>query len=194
MGLFSKKQREPRVHPAVDRTIHVPAPMDDVERQLEGYSALHSFEHAVEVTLRIGEHEGWTTLVLPPRLHPATFHNLGFWLLDTPNGGAGTMLRSGPSGENPAYALVDDPELSDCLCGIDTLGEAWTVWVPSNEITRADPVPATADVSALPEPGVLREITLRLEDPGHDMNPDNDSTATSRTSLIPRWFMDSPVA
>ena len=62
---------------------------------------------------------------LPLRMHPWTFHNLAFWLLDTPNARDGLVLRSASDGTNPAYSLVRDPDMGDCMCGVDADGTGW---------------------------------------------------------------------
>ncbi len=188
MGLFSKKQREPRVHPVVSRTIEVPATMADVVNQLRSYSGLHSPNHAAEIVVRMAEAGGRTHIELPDRMHPWTFHNIGFWLLDTPNVTDGTVLRSSADGANPGYALVRDPEMGDCLCGADDSGAGMTVYVPSNDIARGEAVPAAAPAPTMTRPGEWRDITTLVEDPAHDMNPDNDNTAKSRSRLIPEYM------
>ncbi len=188
MGLFSKKQREPRVHPVVSRTIEVPASMADVVDQLQSYSGLHSPKHGAEIVVRMAEAAGCTHIELPDRLHPWTFHNIGFWLLDTPNVTDGTVLRSSADGAKPGYALVRDPEMGDCLCGVDDGGVGMTVHVPSNEITRGETVPAVAPAPTMNQPSEWSDVAILVEDPAHDMNPDNDITAKSRSRLIPRYM------
>lgn len=189
MGLFSKKKREPLVHPAVTRSIEVPATAADVRHQLDAYSALHSPRHGQQIVVRIGEGATDRTVVaLPEQMHPWTFHNIGFWLLDTPNAADGLVLRSGADGTNPPYSLVRDPEMSDCLCGVDSDGTGWTVHVPGNEIAKGEPVPGTAGPPSMTEPTCWTECNVLVEDPQHDLNPTNASTAKSRKGLIPRHY------
>lgn len=183
MGLFSKKYREPRVHPAATRTITVPSQLEAVERGIHAYGSLHSDKHAIRHQLRLTTHTDGTTIELPPRVHPWTFHNLGFWLLDTADGDQVTVLRSAPTPDHPGYTLVPDPELDDCLCGIDDNGDGWTVSVPTNDIARPTAVPVTVAPDRRAPGGESRVITVLMEDPGHDMNPLNDSTIRSRQQL-----------
>ena len=186
MGLFSKKQREPLEHPEVVRSIEVPAGEADVVRQLNAYSGLHSPKHAREIVVRVGEQMGVVHVELPLRMHPWTFHNLAFWLLDTPNARDGLVLRSASDGTNPAYSLVRDPDMGDCMCGVDADGTGWTVHVPGNEVTKGEPVPATAAPPSMSMPATWTEVTVLVEDPQHDLNPRNEATAKSRSGLIPR--------
>lgn len=183
MGLFSKKQREPVEHPEIERSIIVPAAVDDVVARLRAYSDLHSQKHARSHELTVGESDGWVVVGLPRTLHPWTFHNIGFWLLDTPGEGERTILRSGPAPHHGAYDLVRDPEIGDCLCGVDDAGNGWTVLVPTNEIVRPESVPARAEVPEIEPPTNARTVAVLMEDPGHDMNPANEATRGSRSRL-----------
>jgi hypothetical protein len=183
MGLFSKKDRTPVVHPEVHRTIAVPARLDAVVEQLRSYSALHSPKHASLHRLLLSEDDGWTVVELPPAIHPWTFHNMGFWLLDTSGAADGTVIRSGATAAYAAYSLVRDPEVADCLCGIDENGEGWTVSVPTNRIVRPAPVPATARAVAMTPSASAHTIEVLAEDPGRDMNPTNAPTVATRKQL-----------
>lgn len=186
MGLFSRKERTPRPkpeHPHVERSIFVSAAADAVATQLISYSDLHSPKHAERHQLSIGEADGWVVVVLPPRLHPWTFHNLACWLLDTPGAHTTVVAASAASPDHPGYRLVRDPELGDCLCGTDTNGEGWTVMVPTNDVVRGEPVPAQPPT--LPEfaSAQFTTVDVLLEDPGNDMNPANEPTRASRARL-----------
>jgi hypothetical protein len=183
MGLFSKKRSEPLIRPEVRRSILVPAPFDNVVRQLEAFSELASPKHATPQRMLVGRSGGWTVIDLPATLHPSTFHNLGFWLLDTAEGGGGTMLWSDAGRSYPSYALVRDPEIGDCLCGIDAHGAGWTIYVPTNDIVRGEATPATAAVPSTAPPSALATVDILIDDPGSDLNPANDATATSRRNL-----------
>ncbi len=183
MGLFSKKHQEPLIHPEVRRSILVPGGLDDVLGRLGGYSDLQSPKHATAHTVLVAESEGWTIIQLPPALHPWVFHNLGFWLLEARPGGERTILRSAAGPTHPAYCLVDDPELDDCLCGVDEHGEGWTVSVPTNDIVRPEAVPARADLPVVDPPAGHRSVEILLEDPGRHLNPTNEATARSRRRL-----------
>lgn len=192
MGLFSKKKAEPLIHADVARTIWVPAPAEQVATQLLGYSDLHSPKHADQHELQLQHDGGWTQVTLPPALHPWTFHNVAFWLLDTPDGGDGMIAVSGAGPTHPGYALVCDPELGDCLCGVDDDGDGWTVLVPTNEVVRPAPVPAVA--AALPSFSGGQDVVslaVLLEDPGRSMNPANVATKVRRDQL--RMAFDHPV-
>ena len=183
MGLFSKKRREPRVHPTAERIIAVPAPLAAVITQVESYGALHSPKHATSHDLVLRHHGEWTTIQLPSQIHPWAFHNLGFWMLDTAGGGERIVVHSSATADHPAYTLVPDPEIGDCLCGIDGNGEGWTVSVPTNEIVRPTDVPATG-TPILPAPhGDEKIVSILMEDPGHDMNPANAATVPTRRRL-----------
>lgn len=183
MGLFTKKYREPRIHPVAKRTITVSSRLEDTTNRINAYGSLHSEKHSIRHPLVLTEEAGRTTIELPARVHPWTFHNLGFWLLDTPGGTSGTVLRSSPTPDHPGYTLVRDPELEDCLCGLDDHGDGWTVSVPTNDIARPTEVPVTVDPDRR-VPGVERHlVTVLMEDPGHDLNPLNDPTRRSRRQL-----------
>lgn len=186
MGLFNKKKREPRVHPAVTRRIHVAAPVDDVVAQLDRYSQLHSPKHASELTLHVGTaSDGSTVVRLPETLHPWLFHNVAFWLLDTPGQQfVAAVSAAGPA--HPAYWLVRDPEMMDCLCGLGEGGDGWTVNVPMNEIARPDDVPVPAMSIPVDDAMQTIAVTMLAEDPGHDLNPDNEATEPTRKKLEQR--------
>ena len=192
MGLFSKKRREPRVHHAAERIIVVPAPLDAVTGQVEAYGSLHSPKHASPYQVVLRQAGRWTTIELPEQIHPWTFHNLGFWMLDTPHGGQDTVLRSSATTDHPGYTLVRDPELGDCLCGVDDNGDGWTVAVPANEIVRPTAVPATGGPIAPQGQGNGRAVSILMEDPGHDMNPSNAATVPTRRRLADTtmWVVD----
>lgn len=183
MGLFSRKHSEPRRHLEAMRIITVPAPIDAVTSQIESYGSLHSAKHATEHQLVLSASAGGTTIELPPRIHPWTFHNLGFWLLDTPGGGQEAVLHSSATTDHPAYTLVRDPDLGDCLCGVDDNGDGWTVSVPTNEIVRPAPVPATGSPLPQSHPDERKVVSVLMEDPGHDLNPANASTVPTRRRL-----------
>ena len=186
MGLFSKKKREPRVHPAVRRRIHVAAPTDAVIAQLDKYSELHSPKNATELALTVGTaSDGAAVVGLPDTIHPWLFHNVAFWLLDTP----GQQLVTAVAAAAPTHAgywLVRDPEMMDCMCGRDGEGNGWTVRVPMNEIARPDDVPVPT--MSIPVDDIAGEVTVTMlgEDPGHDLNPDNDATEPTRKKLEQR--------
>lgn len=183
MGLFNKKKREPRVHPVVQRRIHVAAPTDAVIAQLGEYSQLHSPKHAAELSLTVGTaSDGATVVGLPDTVHPWLFHNVAFWLLDTPGQQLVTAV-SAPTPTHPGYWLVRDPEMMDCLCGRDDAGDGWTVRVPMNEIARPDDVPLPAMSIPVDDAAELITVTMLGEDPGHDLNPDNEASEPTRKKL-----------
>lgn len=186
MGLFNKKKREPRVHPAVARRVHVAAPIDAVVAQLDQYSQLHSPKHAAELTLQVGQtSDGATVVRLPGAIHPWLFHNVAIWLLDTPDQQLVTAV-SAAGAAHPGYWLVRDPEMMDCLCGLDDEGRGWTVNVPMNEIARPDGVPVPAMSIPTDDAAEMRSVVMLGEDPGHDMNPDNEATEATRKKLEQR--------
>lgn len=183
MGLFTKKARERRVHPVVPRRIHVAAPLDAVVAHLDRYSRLHSPKRATEVRLDVGTASDATTVVrLPEAIHPWLFHNVAFWLLDTP----GQQLVTAVSAAGPThggYWLVRDPDLMDCMCGLDDAGHGWTVDVVMNEIARPDAVPVPAMPVPVDDAAHTVTVVMLGEDPGGDMNPENLVTEPTREKL-----------
>ncbi len=174
MGLFSKRQREPIAHPAAERVIYVEAARPAVAGRLDAYSGLSSPKHAVERSIDVSSSGSWTAVRLPAIVHPWQLHNLAYWLLD---GTSQMVATASACADHPAYWLVDDPELPDALCGWDEQGGGWTVWVPCNMINRGDDVPVARAISM---PSGFHEwapYPVLLEDPGHEMNPANESTA-----------------
>ena len=186
MGLFNKKKREPRVHPIVPRRVHVAAPIESVIAQLGEYSKLHSPKHAAELQLHVGMASDGTAVVrLPDDIHPWLFHNVAYWLLDTP-GQQFVAAVSGASEAHPAYWLVRDPEMMDCMCGLDDNGDGWTVHVPGNEIARPDAIPVPSMPVPVDDAVEMTVVMMLGEDPGHDMSPDNEAVEPSRKKLEQR--------
>lgn len=182
MGLFSKKKAEPVVHPEVKRCIWLRASPDDVIGHLTEYSGLQSPKHADEHQVMVTAAGGWVTVDLPAHLHPWAFHNLAFWLLDTP-GGDDLVAASGAAPTHPGYRLVRDPEIADSLCGVDDVGNGWTVLVPTNDIVRGEAVPAEATQTQPTASGGSIPVALLIEDPGRHMNPANQATEPNRKRL-----------
>ncbi len=186
MGLFGKKKREPRVHPAVSRRVHVAASLDAVVDQLRGYSQLHSPKRATELPLHVGTaSDGSTVVRLPASIHPWLFHNVAYWLLDTP-GQQFIAAVSDPGPTHAGYVLVRDPEMADCLCGLDDTGDGWTVHVPDNTVARPDAVPVPAIDAPVDDATETIVVPMLGEDPGHDLNPDNEATDPTRKRLEQR--------
>lgn len=185
MGLFSRKQKEPVVHAEVRRWVYVPSDVEAVRTQLVAYSRLHSPKNAETHALRLSTTDGWTRVDLPHTLHPWTFHNVAYWLLDTQGSGDTVVVVSAGSSHHPGYRLVRDPEMPDALCGVDESGEHWTVGVPMNHVVRGDEVPVT-DTHIIPDDVAFYtagSLEVLLEDPGHDLNPTNEANIRSRKRL-----------
>ena len=181
MGLFSRKHAEPLVHPQVDRVAYVHATAADVGAHLAEYASL--FPGNVEHVALLASSGAWTALRFPEVMHPWAFHNLAFWLLDTPGAANRVIAVSGPAPSHPAYRLVRDPELPDCLCGWDVGGAGWTVSVPANDIVRGEDPPVPRAVT-VPEGFVeWHPVTIAFEDPARDQNPFNQVTRKRRSAL-----------
>jgi hypothetical protein len=185
MGLFSKRNTEPIVYPAVDRTIHVPASRDAVAAHLAVYSELWSPKRAERHEVSVGAVGGWTAIRLPGAVHPWQLHNLAFWMLDCPGRDASNevIAESAASPDHPGYRLVRDPEVHDALCGWDDRGEGWTVQVPLNRIVRGEAVPVPRALSVPSGHGDWRPVTMMLEDPGRGVNERNEPNVENRRAF-----------
>jgi hypothetical protein len=161
----------------------VPAAVDDVEAHLAKYSALFSPKHSAAAAVRVAVDGGVVAIRLPEAVHPWQLHNLAYWMLDCPGIDGDVLARSEASPTHVGYTLVRDPDLPDCLCGWDDAGEGWTVNVPDNEIVRPEAVPTAPLIAAPRDFGNWREVAVRLEDPGHEMNPRNEPTIRNRKTL-----------
>jgi len=190
MGLFSKKEKQPIVHEPVDRVVYVRAGESAVVAHLDGYSSLFSPKRADEHLLQIATSGGWTAIRLPDAVHPWQLHNLAFWMLDCEHPGAGPSAEviavSAASTAHAGYWLIRDDELPDGLCGWDQDGHGWSVHVPANDIVRPEDVPAPRAVTPPAGFHEWRPVTVRLEDPGPEMNPSNAATFTTRKQLRQR--------
>lgn len=195
MGLFRRQPKQPRVHPEVHRTLFVAAEPVAVAAAVARHDDLQS-KHAAELVAGVRHEAGWTALDLPSPLHPWAFHDLAMWLLDTAN----VLAVSGPVGAEAGYWLVND-EVGDWLSGYDDRGAALTVEVPMGHTVRGDdpghPPRTNAQIAAaLGVPSGLaggggttgEPLALRLEDPGHDLNPDVEATVKNRKRLAARSF------
>lgn len=184
MGLFSKRQApEPIVHPSVERTVFVRASVDEVGAHLDDYSSLFSPKHSSEHMVAMATSGDWTAIRLPDSVHPWQLHNLAFWMLDCEGADQQAVACSGPAPTHPAYRLVRDPEIGDVLCGWDDDGNGWSVLVPSNDIVRPEPVPVPQALAVPSGFHHWQDVSVRLEDPGRDMNPANGPTVRSRREL-----------
>ncbi len=185
MGLFSKRNAEPIVYPAVDRTVHVPASRDAVVAHLTAYSGLWSPKRAEQHEVVLGTVGEWTAIRLPGAVHPWQLHNLAFWMLDCPgrDESNAVIAASAASPDYPGYRLIRDPDVGDALCGWDDDGQGWTVQVPLNQIVRGEDVPVPRAVSVPTGHQDWRSVPVLLEDPGRGMNERNGANATSRSSL-----------
>ena len=77
---------------------------------------------------------------------------------------------------------MSDPDLGDCLCGVDDDGQGVTVLVPTNDLVRGEPTPVSGGpVPPAADPATT--ITVLLEDPQHEMNPGNEATRRRRSDL-----------
>lgn len=186
MGLFSKRKAAPVAHAAVERIVYVRACEPAVTAHLDAYSSLFSSRHSSEHALQFASAGEWTAIRLPDAVHPWQLHNLAFWMLDCEGADQHAIAWSAAAPHHAGYRLVRDPDVPDALCGWDDDGNGWTVQVPTNDIVRPEPVPVPR---ALSYPGgfhTWREFVVRLEGPGHDLNPDNEATFPSRKSLRSR--------
>lgn len=195
MGLFSKKKSEPIVHPAVHREIFVRAEEQAVRTKLDEYSSLFSPKRTVEHDLQLSVSGGWVAVQLPDAVHPWQLHNLAYWLLDcdhpesTDGVSAEVIAVSEAAPTHPGYRLVRDDEVPDALCGWDDAGDGWTVQVPGNDIVTPEDVPVARSLTVPSGFHTWYTVGVRLEDPGHDMNPANESTFPSRKRLRERHHL-----
>ncbi len=157
--------------------------------------------------LTLGTAQGWTTVVLRGRLHPWAAHNLTLWLVDIPD--ARVLLTVDATSYQAGYWLAEDP-VDSWLSGYDDGGTALSVNVPDNSMVLGDPSdlvlpdPGATGIEgrrdhqvrsldqALHGLGVPSELhttagedpwPLRLEDPGHDLNPANAATFRTREAM-----------
>lgn len=192
MGLFSKKTKEPVVHAPVRREVYVRASEAAVIAQLDSYSSLFSQKGSEEHTLQMATSGDWTTVQLPDAVHPWQLHNLAYWLLDCDHSGrangtnAEVIAVSAAAPNHPGYWLVHDDEVPDALCGWDQAGEGWTVQVPGNDVVHPEDVPVARAITIPSGFHTWKPVGVRLEDPGSDMNPLNESNAKSRKRLRER--------
>jgi hypothetical protein len=195
MGLFSKKKAEPVVHPQVQREVFVQATEPAVRVKLDEYSSLFSPKRTVEHDLQLSVSGGWVAVRLPDAVHPWQLHNLAYWLLDCdrPDAAAGASAEviavSGAGLGHAGYRLVRDDEVPDALCGWDDDGNGWTVQVPGNDIVRPEDVPVSRSLSVPSGFHTWHTVSVRLEDPGSDMNPTNEQTFKSRKQLRDRHHL-----
>jgi hypothetical protein len=183
MAFFSRRKIEPVVHEAIERSAYVAAEADAVASQLLAYSDMQSPKHATEVVVQLLSAPGWTQVQFTGSLHPWSFHNVAFWLLDTPGANNEVVVVSAAGANHPGYRLVLDGEISDSFAGWDDDGVPWTVQVPMNHIVKGDPVPVPAAVTLPSGLTAGSELSILIEDPGHDMNPRNEITTKDRARL-----------
>lgn len=189
MGLSSQPSGARAVHPDRVRRIHVSADPGTVVARLDEHSGRAGGGEPVEVGL--AHTGGWTTVVLPGRIHPWAFHDLVGWLVDTP--GADVVAVADVGEGRIGYWLVDDEE-DQWLSGYDDRGESLSVHVPDNALVVDDDVtaPQATATQTLVDHGVPTDLhytdgderhTIRLEDPQLDRNPDFEATHRSRREL-----------
>ena len=136
--------------------------------------------------LQVGEASGWTAVRLPDRAHPWHLHNLAVWLLDVPGVSGQVIAESAAGPTHRGYRLIPDPKVGEWLCGLDDAGDGWTVNVPNNEVARPDAVPVRDVPTVPPEFGGWSVVSVRLEDPGNEMNPRLEATVATRKDLARR--------
>lgn len=188
MGLFSKRSPRPAEqvsHRAVARFVHVRAGTAEVVEHLARYAELTSPRHGRDEVLQLSSDGEWTTVRLPDTVHPWQLHNLATWMIDCA-GATAVVAESAAGPDHPAYRLVPDPEIADSLCGWDADGAGWTVHAPANDVVRPEPVPVVERIEAPIASGPWRPVVVRLEDPGHALNPTNAATFASRARLRDR--------
>ncbi len=189
MGLFSRRTKEPVVHPTVERAIHVRSTRESLDQHLDGYAKIMG-RHARDLDVRLWSSGEWLRLDLPADgVHPWELHNLAYWLLEIGD----VLATSGPSPQLHGYHLVRADHPNDFLEGWTDASEPMTVHVPGNDVVRPDPeVPAPArttrdamGAASIPEHGWVEigPVVVRSEDPGHDLNPSMAATKRSRKSL-----------
>ena len=190
MGLFSKTTKQPIVHEAVQRVVHVRAGESAVAAHLRDYSSLFSPKRAEQHVLQIATSGDWTAIRLPDAVHPWQLHNLAFWMLDCEHPGtdpnAEVIAVSAARATHAGYWLVRDDEVPDGLCGWDHDGHGWTVQVPANDVVRPEDVPVPRAVTLPSGFHEWRPVTVMLEDPGAEMNPSNVATFKTRKQLRER--------
>ncbi len=187
MKLFSKQPVEPVAHPPVERCAYVRAAELIVLAHLDEYSSLFSPKRSEQHQIQVAASGDWTAIRLPDAVHPWQLHNLAFWMLDCPTADQQVIAVSAAAATHSAYWLVRDPEVPDALCGWDDDGNGWTVDVPGNDIVRPQPVPVPHAIARPEGFHNWRDLTVRLEDPGAEMNPTNDATFLARKRLIDRY-------
>ena len=189
MGLFSRRTKEPIVHPRVERTIYVETTARSLDDHLDGYAEIMG-RHARDLDVVVWSSGGWLRLDLPDQgVHPWELHNLAYWLLELGD----VVVVSGPSPELHGYHLVRADDPNDLMEGWTDAGEPMTVHVPGNDVVRPDPevaMPASTRRDALQAAGVphdgwteIDRVTVRSEDPGHVLNPSMAATKPDRAAL-----------
>lgn len=195
MGLFSKRVEEPIDHPPVERVVYVRAGDSAVTRHLDEYSSLFCLKRSEGHDLQVATSGEWTAIRLPDVAHPWQLHNLAYWMLDCEYPGrvdecsADVIAVSKAAPNHHGYWLVRDDEVPDALCGWDDAGDGWTVHAPGNDIVRPEAVPISRGCTIPTGFHDWRPVAVRLEDPGTDMNPRNESTVTSRKDLRERHHL-----
>ncbi len=182
-----------------ERRIILHAPLPVVEARLTSYEAVcRSPKPSV---LQLAETAGWTVVRPPSSLHPALFHNLALWLLETPDCPPSELVALvAESGDRPGYWLRADPS-EDCLSGRQTDGVSITVAVMENSIARGGPIPPApqsaerllqllgaprgiADVASVGHPVRASQIEVTFENPFDGLNELNLTTHGSRAELL----------
>ena len=194
MGLFSKRKREPVVHPDVARRIHVRLDAATVVSRMEAYSRIAG---PIEPTpVHVDHVDGWTTVVITGSVHPQAVHNLAHWIMERRD--APIVLTVDAGTGRSGYWLVPDADFDDWWIGYTDDATPITVSVPDNVWVAGDhhsePSGNSHDALArLEVPEAAAATTgsathaVRLEDSGSALNPTNEATMPSRSALaVPR--------
>lgn len=177
------------VHPERMRRIHVSAPREVVQARLDEYDRRSGGGEPAEV--RLASTGGWTTVVLPGRIHPWAFHDLVLWLVDIPDADVVAVAEVGEG--QIGYWLIDD-EHDSWLSGYDDRSESLSVNVPDNGLVVGDDLahPPATPTQTLVDHGVPTDLhyadgdetrTVRLEDPQHELNPGFEATFATRAKM-----------
>ncbi|MFT7648619.1 MAG: hypothetical protein ACI8Y4_003371 [Candidatus Poriferisodalaceae bacterium] len=183
MALLSRRKATPVIHDPTERSAFVAADPNDVLAHLKTYSDMQSPKHANECVVQLWSAPGWTEIRFPERLHPWSFHNVSFWMLDIADDSGAVVAVSAANSNHPGYRLVRDEDLSDSFAGWDDHGVPWTVHVPMNHIVKGDPVRVLAPTKIPSCMAAVCVISVLIEDPGPEMNPRNEATMKDRNRL-----------
>lgn len=189
MGLFSRKPKEPVVHPTVERTIWLRADPIRLGPHLDEYAAIMG-KRARAIGVEAWRSGEWLRLSLPREgVHPWEHHNLAYWLLELGD----VVVAAGETADFPAYSAERGPSPLDLFEGHTAAGEPVSFHVPTNKVVRSDSDVAVAKLGTaerLASAGVpvdgwapVGAVDVRSEDPQHDLGPRLDDVVANRAAL-----------